>query len=833
MNTSKLTVCVLDNGSHLLLSRTLNSLKNQTVKSFQWKVVDFCEFWAENRNSLQFDADYVMYLYSGSVLDKDAVEIILSTIRRTTPQWLYCDERTYDAEINKDLSCFYEKPDFGAVSFAGNVYSGEGVIFSREVLNGMRLRYDGYNFAVALLEMGIAAAAQADGVHISHCLLLRHKRPEISSDEQELLTDALKAFLSKRDLKLLGIRKNDDVGLYLYPEKSRKKLSLILMSDSKLEADARLFAYLDENIEVILLDTPLPYWEKCMQGAKKARNEILCFIDAGCVLPSRESLGALVDYAALPYVGMVSPCLYNGQAITYTGTYSQAGKRFCITRTQKNMQRFGAAVCGVRETAVPEWKFWVAERELVLQITENTANIPGVPELPTEHIVMEFAYQAKAMGKNNLYVGNVGVCCETDDLGGVSEGFCNLFFRWKDKFILDPYCPGPIRSWMRENMLKDVKAFFPENMDTFEPQRKKIFVLTHELSLTGAPVVLTHAVRMLKNDGWQVVVVSPSDGVLKQDFLRDGIPVFIQPDMDKNDDWMRLAADFDLILVNTVVPFRQIEQLRNFKVPVMWWLHDARSGYEDYLRHVLPETIGDNIHTFSVSKYADDVVKEFRPKYKTDLLLYGLKDEAVRVKAEQRLIENVNGRKVFVSVGTVIHRKGQDILTKAVRLLPDEIRKQCLFLFIGKCIDTDIFQYVKELEKDYPDEVRQIDAIPHDEIFNLYKEAAAVICSSRDDPLPTFMAETMMVSGVCICSENTGTAGVIENGKNGYVYRNDDPVELSQCIRFVVECEELDALKKASRKTFENVFSMDVFRKNLLKCVESCINHTEGDGRDA
>ena len=833
MNTSKLTVCVLDNGSRLLLNRTLDSLKAQTDREFEYKVVDFSAFWSENRNSLQFDAQYVMYLYSGSVLEKDAVESILKTIQKTNPQWMYCDERTYSAEMTRDISGVYEKPDFGVVGFAGNAYTGEGVIFSRQILNGMHLKYDGNNFAVALLEMGIAAAAQADAEHIAQCLLLRHRRPEISADEQKLLTDALKDFLSARDLKLLGVRKSDVLGLYLYPEKTRKKISLILMSESKLDTDEYPFEYLDEDIEVVLPDVSLPYWEKCMQGAQKASHELLCFMHAECTLPDRESIDALINYASLPYIGMVSPCLHDEQTITYTGTYSQAGKCFQMAKTRENMQRFGADLFGVRETAMPAWQFWMAEKELVLRMMESVANVPGVTTLPTEYIIMEFAYQAKSMGRSNLYLGNVSVSCEQGSLNSDAEGFCNLFFRWKDKFFLDPYCPRSMRLWMRENMLKDVKAYFPENMEPFDPERKKIFVLTHELSLTGAPVVLTHAVRMLKNDGWQVVVVSPADGVLKKDFLRDGLPVFIQPDMDQNDDWMRLAADFDLIFVNTIVPFRQIEQLRDFKVPVMWWLHDARSGYEDYLQYVLPETIGDNIHTFSVSKYADDVVREFRPKYKTSLLLYGLKDEAARVKDEQRPIEDANGRKVFVSVGTVIHRKGQDILTEAVRLLPEEIRKQCLFLFIGKCIDMDIFRYVKELEKDYPDEVRQIDAVPHDEIFNLYKEAAAVICSSRDDPLPTFMAETMMVSGVCICSENTGTAGVIENGKNGYVYKNDDPVELAQCIQFVVERDELDTLKKESRKTFEDVFSIDVFKKNLLNSVASCINHAEGDESNA
>ena len=822
MNTSKLTVCVLDNGSQLLLNRTLESLKVQTVQEFEYKVVDFSEFWTEKRHALQFGADYVMYLYSGSMLEKDALEIILNTIGSAAPKWLYCDEQTYDAAINGEATGVYEKPDFGVLGFAGSVYTGEAVVFSKEILDGMELCYMGSNFGVAMQEMAIAAATQADAVHINRCLLQRHKRMKIKPNEWDMLIDELGVLLEKRQLNLVGESKSGILGLNLSPEKMEEHpISVILMAKAGQDVKADFGA----GVEVIVPDASGSYLEKCKEGVSKAKNQILCFVDASCQVPSREDLQQMAEFVSHPYVGCVSPRLQKDHSVIYTGTFGLAGKRFQTTDSEEDVRRFGADVKTIRETAMPAWEFWMADKAMVQKILDRASDA----NLPQEHLILELGYQAAAMGRKNLYLGNVAVNYTGEETEAASEGFCQLFFNWKDQYILDPYCPRSIKLWMREDILKGVTCYFPQKIDAFDPARKKVFVLTHELSLTGAPVVLSHAVRILKEEGWQVVVVSPTDGVLKKEFLRDGMPVFIVGDMDKNEDWMRLAGDFDLLLINTVVPFRQIEQLRDFKVPVMWWLHDARSGYEDYLRHVLPDDLGDNIHTFSVSKYADDVVRDYRPKYKTGLLLYGLKDEAERVCAEPRPIENAKGRKVFISVGTIIHRKGQDILAKAVHLLPEEIRKQCLFLVIGKPIDADIYQAVVELKEDFPEEVELISAVAHDDIFNLYKEAAAVICSSRDDPLPTFMAETMMVSGVCICSENTGTAGVIENGRNGYVYTKDDPAELAKCIQYVVEYDDLDALKKESRRTFDTVFSMDIFRKNLLNCVEISLDCEKGD----
>ena len=85
-----------------------------------------------------------------------------------------------------------------------------------------------------------------------------------------------------------------------------------------------------------------------------------------------------------------------------------------------------------------------------------------------------------------------------------------------------------------------------------------------------------------------------------------------------------------------------------------------------------------------------------------------------------------------------------------------------------------------------------------------------------------------MVSGVCICSENTGMTGIIRNGENGFLYPNDDPKKLAQCIQSVVEQEMGDALREASRKTFEQNFTMDIFKENLMRCVAQCLGHTTG-----
>lgn len=829
MDSKLITVCIVNNGSKFMLDRTLESLEKQTSSCFTYKVVEQDEFWNKNRNQIYFDTRYVMYLYSGSVLDKKGIEEIDKFLRGEKPQWMYFDEKTYDAELNADNHGFFEKPDFSEYAFLQSVYIGEAVIFSKEILAQMHLNYEKNNFLVALLEMGIAAAAKADPLHLKKCLLVRHNRREASAIELKLITTALKDYVKERELPILIVPKEKGVGVSIYPAKKNEcKISVILITEE--EKRENLSNVLGEEIELIISCGNRPYHEKCMLGAQKASGDVLCFVDRTCEIANRDIINNLADFIKLPNVGMVSPCLYDEKTLIYTGAYDQSGKIYKVSKDDEEMNDCLEDIFSVRETLAPAWQFWMMHKDQVWQVFENTKHEFDRKDISKEIWIKEVAIQLKKNAKHALYVGNIITRCEMCESIEAPDNFVELLFEENELYFIDPYCPITLHNIFRGKKEDNTKFYFPTKVEISRKNGKKVYVLTHELSLTGAPIVLTHAVRILKKEGWDVLIVSPEDGVLRDTFLKEGFPVMIQGNMDESTEWINVAKKFNLVIVNTIVPFKQIEQLRDLEIPVLWWLHDAKSGYEDYLQFVLPDTIGENIHVYSVSQYADDAVREFRPKYKTNLLLYGLKDEAINCQDEYE-IPDLNGRFLFVNVGTVIRRKGQDIMAKAVRLLPENIRKQCLFLFVGRCIDKDIFKFVKDLEEDFPEEVRQIDAISHDDIFKLYKQATAVVCSSRDDPLPTFMSETMMVSGVCICSENTGTAAVIQNGINGYVYKNDSPAELAQCIRQLIECKNTELLKVESRKTFEKIFSMEIFEKNLLNCVLECIGE-EGEKKN-
>ena len=64
----------------------------------------------------------------------------------------------------------------------------------------------------------------------------------------------------------------------------------------------------------------------------------------------------------------------------------------------------------------------------------------------------------------------------------------------------------------------------PEFAQAHEPVRPpRVLFVSHETTLSGAPIQLVHLVRWLKKAGWEVAVVAPDEGPISEMLARDGI----------------------------------------------------------------------------------------------------------------------------------------------------------------------------------------------------------------------------------------------------------------------------------------------------------------------
>jgi len=355
------------------------------------------------------------------------------------------------------------------------------------------------------------------------------------------------------------------------------------------------------------------------------------------------------------------------------------------------------------------------------------------------------------------------------------------------------------------------------NDNKIEKQHKKILIISHQLSRTGAPIVLLDMIRVLWNHGYDLEVVAMLDGELRGELEEMKIPVKLQERfMDQPDEFFHYAGQFHLVVANTLVTFEAVHLLKYLNVPVFWWLHEGRQYFE-YFQTALPDfqKLPPNIHVFSVGHYVQQVVKELYG-VQTEILHFGVKDEASGSSC-------IKGDKVrFLTAGTYSSVKAQDVLAEAVRQLPETYLQKAEFYFCGneQIFDETIFLSVKKLCEEY-ENVTRLHQLSRQETLEWMEKCDCFIVPSRIDPIPTVAVEMMMKGNLCLCTEVCGVAHYIEDGVNGFTVPTENIEKMKEKIIYIIENRDsLEPIRMAGRKIYEEHFSFEVFEPRILELVE-------------
>lgn len=352
---------------------------------------------------------------------------------------------------------------------------------------------------------------------------------------------------------------------------------------------------------------------------------------------------------------------------------------------------------------------------------------------------------------------------------------------------------------------------------TKDCSKKKILLLSQDMTLGGPAIALFYAAKVLLRQGYRVLYASMLDGPLREKLLEDHIPVIVDVNLQietmEDAGWTR---HFSVLFCNTI-NFHVFLSKRDSHIPAIWWLHDSEFFYHGIKRETLQSINTNNLKVCSVGPVPEKAMHNMLPELVIERLLYGVKDSAADIG---EIKSNRNNRKkvCFVTVGYIENRKGQDILVEAIKLLSEGIRKRAEFYFVGQNSSTfaqNLIEQTKEIS-----EIKIIGAIDRKGIDEILDYADIMICPSREDPMPTVAAEAMMHGVPCIVSDVTGTAEYIENGMNGFVFHTEEARELSDKIAwFVLNNEKICNMGTNARLTYERIFSMNVFEMQILRLI--------------
>lgn len=798
--------------------------------------------------------EYIALMDQDDELPNDAFFWVVKTINEIEDiDWIYTDECKIGSDSMNSKTDFYFKPDWSPELLINHMYTGHLSIYRKKVIEksgGFRKRYDfsqDYDLALRISDITdkifhlervlyfwrmlptSGAAGGKDFARETNLLALKdwYQRQGIDGYAQK---NGLANYFSIKKLHepLISIIIPSDsyenmmncVGKILSVS-SYRNIEIILVTNSKTGDSVKEEFEYNDIVKICHFNRLYNFSEKCNVGAEMAHGDFLIFYNDDVVPYSIDWMERLLEIMLIRNVGGVSPLmLHEDMTVQYAGMISGVPGLF---GTAFNSRQFGILDSAIfhhlliRDVSILSGACMIISKDIFNKIGGFDAQ-----NTPNGHSDADISFKLREIGLRCVYtpyasmvhIGNHS--WREPSKQDKSDIYC--LKRWGKNVATDPYFTDSMKKIFYNDITYLYKIYAPIELANTSGG-KNILIITHELSRSGAPVVLFDLVKTLIENNCFPVVLSFRDGPLKAEYLGMGVTVIVADSVYfDNKQFRNFAFNFDLVVACTLGTSTAVRALGDIYPNVLWWLHEGKMAY-DHFASIVPQTLADNIHVYCGGEYSKKIMEKHINK-KINILNYGV---------EQRSDEKGNLNKIdlskirFLVAGKIERRKGQDILVQAIELLPADILKKIEFVFIGEAAEKSVYSMIDKLAKKQECQVRVLDSVSREELFDFYQEVDCLIAPSRDDPMPVVATEAMMFGKPCICSSAVGTASYIENGINGYIFESENIEDLSKILHSIAVKgkEELQAVGIQSRKIYDTVFSYEIFKKNAMEIISA------------
>ena len=346
---------------------------------------------------------------------------------------------------------------------------------------------------------------------------------------------------------------------------------------------------------------------------------------------------------------------------------------------------------------------------------------------------------------------------------------------------------------------------------------KKVLLVSHDLTITGAPLSLKGIASIL-NEDHKLTFWSMKDGPLRNVLEKD---LNIYPEIvtnDETDNFVKIAkamSQFDFVIVNTIVCNRFANICEDFNIPYVWIIREAQN-IPDY-QIIYPELF----KTIKRCKNNLYVVSEYAAKYLQDLLnikvmvIHNFVNDEYKNK-KIKLYNKIN----FTFVGTIQKIKGIDILVEALNQLPEKYKDLYSLSILGENVDK---QYQDELNKKQNNNpsVNCCGVVIGEERQKIFEETNVFVVPSLYESSSRVTLEACMMGRPVIVTENVGAKYMV-NEKTGWIVKAGDTESLKICIENILENPQiLPDMGKAAREMYLKTSTPEIYKKNLYKIIST------------
>ncbi|RTL59632.1 MAG: glycosyltransferase [Sphingobacteriales bacterium] len=579
-----------------------------------------------------------------------------------------------------------------------------------------------------------------------------------------------------------------------------------------------------DKLKLVAYDKPYNFSDKCNWGASHCSGDVLIFYNDDVRPITKDWIENTIEYLYIDGVGGVSPKLvYEDDSVQYagmaTGVRNLTGTTFHTYHMDSNA--YLNFVQSVRNVTILSGACLAIKKTLFFEVGGFDAI-----NTPSAHSDVDLSFKIIQKGYRCVYtphatmrhIGHLSLSVHEKKEIKFKKDLADIYLlkKWGSYIGNDPYFTEPMRNMLYHDSPEYYKVVGSGVDRTTSQSKGNVLLISHDLSLSGAPLVLVDIAKVLLNSGYFPVVCSPSDGPLRETYEELGVTVIIDVlVLRQHPSFERFARNFDLLICNTIVTWPVVLQMQA-TVKTVWWIQEAKviDLFANNAEMVQALRTAKNIITVSdysiehIRKYTGTPVKKI---YNSCSDIDGIPFSKV-----------LEGEKIVISlIGSIESRKGQDIILEALNNISTGLLSKIELRLIGRILD---YEYYKSLQPKAADKpwVKFLGEMDHNECLKQLETTHILVNASRDDPFPVTLVEAFCYGKACIVSNRSGFAEVITEGVNGYVFNIDDVADLSGKIALTVSSgTRIEQMGIAARKTFEKFLRPETFSDRLLHYIEN------------
>ena len=340
--------------------------------------------------------------------------------------------------------------------------------------------------------------------------------------------------------------------------------------------------------------------------------------------------------------------------------------------------------------------------------------------------------------------------------------------------------------------------------------QKKVLLVSHEMTYTGAPRSLLNIAHMLKRAGYMVDVWTIKDGIFSQEFKKEDIDVCVIDSKIKN---LKLnLTQYQFVILNTFFSAHLVTDFQKVTKTFLY-IREAQNIFQiahDCQLDVNDICMADNV--ICVSEYAEKFISAYCMPKKLHVLHNFVNDV---YRNDWNIVRD--GKIHYLLSGTYEKRKGFDIAIKAFLNMPENLKKITCLHIVGRKPEW-AREYWEKLELMYDDRI-----IDHGEIadenkrYALYRKMNVFVIASRDESCSLVALEGAMLGKALIMSENVGAQYL--DKKKAWVYETEDIGGLCRKMCELTSRKKLILNGIQMRQAYKKTSTEKIYKINFFKLI--------------